>query len=122
MTDQEKLQEFLSEQKYMTIAVTLDDGRPWATPVRIKKWDGANVFEWDSKLDTEHSKAIERRPDVAINIWTPEAEDTIQFGFYGQATAELIHSEKGFGRYSATLKRAWINDASFIKREVRIDA
>lgn len=122
MDDKHQLLAFLSEQKYMTIAVTLNDGTPWATPVRIKNWDGKNVFEWDSKLDTEHSRAIERRPQVAISMWTPDSDSTIQFGFYAKATADLVSSENGFGRYKATVTRAWVNDATFIKREVLLDA
>lgn len=117
MTDQERLNTFLAEQKYMTLAVTLDDGRPWAVPVRIKHW-AEKVFEWDSKLDAEHSKAIANRPDVAIMMWTPGSTSADQLGFYAQATAELVSEEDGIGRYRATVTKSWINDASFVKRAV----
>lgn len=122
MSNQEQLLKFLDEQKYMTIAVTLDDGTPWATPVRIKKWDGQNVFEWDSKIDTEHSKAIEARPGIALSMWTPDAETTIQFGVYAQANAEQVSepNDHGIARYKATVTKFWINDASFVKREVSL--
>ncbi len=120
MTDQERLNTFLAEQKYMTLAVTRDDGTPWATPVRIKQHKG-KVFEWDSKLDTDHSKAIANRPVVAISIWTPGAEGTIQFGFYAKATAELVSEHDGYGRYKATVVESWINDATFIKRSVELN-
>ena len=120
MTDQAQLNKFISEQKYMTIAITLDDGTPWATPVRIKQREG-KVFEWDSKLDTDHSKAIAARPAVAISMWTPEGDDTIQFGFYAKATAELITEQDGYGRYKATVLHSWINDATFIKRSVELN-
>lgn len=119
MNDKGHLNTFLSEQQYMTIAVTLDDGTPWATPVRIRRWEG-KVFEWDSMLDTEHSKAIAKRPTIAISIWTPEGEGTIQFGFYAHATAELLHDENGRGRYNAVVQKAWVNDATFVKREVEL--
>lgn len=104
----------------MTIAVTLDDGTPWATPVRIKKWNGTNVFEWESKVATQHSQAIAVRPSVALSMWTPESESTEQFGFYAQATAEQVGQagEDGIARYRATVVRSWINDATFVKREV----
>ncbi len=120
MTDQDQLNKFVAEQKYMTIAVTLDDGTPWATPVRIKHWEG-KVFEWDSKLDTDHSKAIASRPSVAISMWTPESDDTIQFGFYAKAMAELIDEENGLGHYRATVLQSWINDATFVKRSVELN-
>lgn len=117
MDDQELLNKFLSTQDYMTIAVTLDDGTPWVTPVRIKRWEG-KVFEWASMLDTEHSKAIEKHPQIAISIWTPQAEGTIQLGFYAQATAKLLRDQNGTGQYGATVTKSWINDDTFVKREV----
>ncbi len=119
MSDQERLNTFLAEQKYMTIAVTLDDGTPWATPLRIKRRDGAS-FEWDSKTDTEHSRAISQRPQVAVSIFTPQTDTTIQFGFYGQATAELLDVHDGMGHYRAVVTKCWINDATFEKREVEL--
>jgi hypothetical protein len=122
MSDQKALIEFLSKQKYMTLAVTLDDGTPWATPVRIKSWKG-QTFDWESKTDAEHSKAIAARPAIAISIWTPEGDGTIQFGFYAHATAEQISepTEYGTARYRATVNTCYINDASFVKREVALD-
>jgi hypothetical protein len=119
MNDQALLTNFLAEQKYMTISVTLDDGTPWATPVRIQKWEGAS-FEWDSKVDTEHSMAIAKRPNIAISMFTPEGEATIQFGFYAHATAEQISetNEAGVARYRAVANNCFINDASFKKRAV----
>lgn len=119
MTDLERLNKFLAEQRYMTIAVTLDDGKPWAVPVRIKRWD-AKLFEWDSLTDTEHSKAIVTRSDVAVSIFTPEGEGTTQFGFYGHATAEQISepNDHGVATYRAVVNTCFINDASFVKREV----
>lgn len=122
MTDQQALLDFLAEQKYMTLAVTLDDGRPWATPVRIRSWNG-RVFDWDSRTDTEHSKAISARPTIAISMWTPEGDETIQFGFYAHATVEQISepNEYGIARYRATVNTCFINDASFVKRQVVLD-
>lgn len=121
MNDREQLNTFLAEQHYMTIAVTLDDGTPWATPVRIKAREG-KAFDWESKTDTEHSKAIAKRPDIAISLWTPEGEGTIQFGFYAHATAEQISEPNDYGisRYRATVNKCFINDASFVKREVEL--
>lgn len=121
MNDREQLNTFLAEQHYMTIAVTLDDGTPWATPVRIKAREGKK-FEWESGIDTEHSKAIAKRPDIAISIWTPDSDDTVRFGFYAHATAEQISepNEHGAARYRATVNKCFINDASFVKREVEL--
>jgi uncharacterized protein YhbP (UPF0306 family) len=119
MNDHDQLNQFLSSQHYMVIAVTLDDGTPWATPVRIKKWSGKE-FEWDSKVTTEHSKAIANKPNIAISIFTPEGEGMIQYGFYAKAKAELLSEENSMGRYRATVTESWINDASFVKRKVTL--
>lgn len=121
MNDHEQLLHFLTTQQYMTVAVTLDDGTPWATPVRIKAWEGM-IFEWDSLATTEHSKAIASRPNVAISMYTPEGEGTIQFGFYAHAKAEQITepNEHGTARYRATVNKCFINDATFKKREVEL--
>ena len=121
MTDGEQLNKFLSEQHYMTIAVTREDGSPWATPVRIQRMEGRE-FEWDSNTDTEHSKAIAVRPQVAISMFTPEGQGTIQFGFYAAGTAEQVSetNDHGIARYRATVNKSFINDASFRKREVEL--
>lgn len=121
MNDREQLLTFLAAQQYTTLAVTLDDGTPWAVPVRIKAWQ-QNIFEWDSHIQTEHSKAITVRPEVAVSMFTPEGADTIQFGFYGHATAEQIGepNEHGIARYRLTVNKSFINDASFKKREVEL--
>ena len=118
MQDKQKLEEFLSRTQYMTIAVTLDDGTPWAVSVRILHREG-NVFEWDSKTDTEHSKAIAMRPTIAISMF--EKVEDRQFGVYAQADAMLMReNEHGVGRYKAVTKDVWVNDETFIKRRVDV--
>ena len=68
MTDEQKLEQLFSEQEYLVLAVTLDDGTAWPVPVRIRTSDG-KTFEWDSHLMTEHSKAITQRPTIAVTIF-----------------------------------------------------
>ncbi len=118
MTDQQRVSEFLSTQNYMVLAVVLPDGMPWATPVRIQMHHG-NVFEWDSALQTEHSKALEQHPDMAITLFQ-KFEDT-QIGVYAKGRGELVEEFKpGFGRYRFTATNIWINDETFRKREVTL--
>jgi uncharacterized protein YhbP (UPF0306 family) len=121
VNDWERLNTFLSKQKYMTISVILADGTPWATPVYIADWRGQS-FEWDSDVSTEHSRAIAERPEVALTIFTPQAEGSEQFGFYAKASALLVGepNSRGVGRYRANISRCWINDASYVKREVEL--
>jgi hypothetical protein len=117
-SERERMEEFLGRQKHMVIAVTLDDGTPWAVPVAIKNREG-DAFEWDSRLDTVHSKAIENHPIVALTIFEPRTDRGPEYGFYARAKAEKVReSDKGYGRYRATVEKSWINDESFQKREV----
>ena len=118
MNDQQKLEQFLTEQQFMVLAVTLADGTPWAVPVRIGKRDG-NEFWWDSALATEHSKAIAGGGKVAVTIY--QKTDEIMFGFYAKGSAELVEEYKpGYGRYKFIAQQCWVNDETFVKREVSL--
>ena len=118
MTDKEKLEQLLSEQKFMVLAVTLDDDTPWAVPVRIKlQW--ALAFEWESSLDTVHSKAIATRPEMAITIFDKSPDS--QVGFYARGRAELVEEYKpGYGLYRFVAEQCWMNDETFVKREINL--
>lgn len=116
MTDNEKAKQFLAGQGYMVIAVVTPDGAPWAVPVRLQSWQDSE-FEWDSKLDTLHSRALETSSKISITIF-----DTMtQTGFYAIGVGELIHKRgDGYGRYRFTAQACWLNDKTFIKREVTL--
>ena len=116
MTDNQKLEQLLNEQQFMVLAVTLEDGTPWVTPVRIQK-SNSNEFEWDSVVTAEHSKALTTNPKMAITIF--QKKEDSQIGLYAKGTGELVEELKpGFGRYRFTAKQCWINDETFVKREV----
>lgn len=118
MTDNEKTKQLLENQQIMVIAVMLADGTPWATPVRIQHQDG-NVFEWDSAFAAEHSKAIVENSVMAITLF--QKTENIQVGLYARGKGELIEELKpGFGRYRFMAEQAWLNDETFVKREVSL--
>jgi len=118
MDDNEKTKQFLSEQQFMVLAVTLDDGTPWAVPVRMVRQE-SNEFEWDSALGTVHSQAIEARSDMAITLF--QKNEDSQVGFYASGRGELVEETKpGFGRYRFTAEECWLNDETFVKRKVEI--
>lgn len=118
MSDKVKVRQFLDSQNYMVLAVVLPDGTPWAVPVRIREHKDT-IFEWDSALETEHSKAIAARPQVAVTIF--QKKEDSQIGIYASGTAELVEEFKpGFGRYRFTAEKAWLNDETFQKREVSL--
>lgn len=110
------VQDFLGEQHFMVLAVTLDDGTPWAVPVRISRWQGKE-FEWDSKLDTLHSQALAARPAMAVTVFNTGQ----QCGVYMSGRGELVgETNSGFGHYRFTAERTWLNDETFVKREVSL--
>lgn len=110
--DTKFVQEFLSEQHFMVLAVTLDDGSPWAVPVRISRWQGRE-FEWDSKLDTLHSQALVARSAMSVVVFNTEQ----QVGVYFSGQGRLVEERgSGMGHYRFTAEHAWLNDKTFIKR------
>lgn len=118
MNDNEKAAQFLASQQFMVLAVSLSDGTPWAVPVRIQRWD-ENVFEWDSMLDTEHSRALEQNSNMAITTF--QKFETTQTGVYAKGKGELVEKkDHGLGRYRFTAEKVWLNDETFRKREVTL--
>lgn len=118
MSDNEKVQDLLSRQGYMVLAVVCDDGTPWAVPVKIQARDDKG-FEWDSKMSTVHSQAIEKNPAASITIF--EKLEESQFGFYAKGRARIIETKgDDFARYRFDVEQAWVNDETFVKREVSL--
>lgn len=117
MTDKQKLIEFLGAQSYMVVAVVAENKTPWAVPVRILHQEG-KVFEWDSHRDTVHSQAIVGGSPVAITIFS--TENGQQFGFYAEGSATFTEKSNGFARYRFVATKAYINDETFVKREVQL--
>jgi hypothetical protein len=44
MSDEQKCEQFITTQKHMVLSVVLDDGTPWAVPVRIQVREG--IRDW----------------------------------------------------------------------------
>lgn len=119
MDDHERTRDFIATQKIMVVSVVDEDG-PWSVPITILHRDG-NAFEWDSKVDTRHSLAIEKNQNVSLLMFRPRGENEGKFGFYASATAEVVSTrDDGYARYRATATRTWINDETLTKREVEL--
>lgn len=119
VSDHDKVRDFIERQTHMVLAVTLEDGTPWAVPVKIQARDGSS-FEWDSKLTTEHSKVLELHPHMSIVMY--EKTENAQVGLYLKGQGRLVSSnDAGFGRYRFAAAAAWINDESFVKRSISLD-
>ncbi len=115
MTDQEKVTNFLARCRHMVLVVTLEDGRPWAVPIKVQG-RGNNFVEWDSRTDTLHSQSIENDPRVMILFYDTTKDD--QVGVYMQASVTNVEANGEYARYRATIEHTWLNDESYIKREI----
>lgn len=114
--DKQTARQFLASQQYMVVSVTLADGSPWAVPVRILRHE-AKLLEWDSHVDSQHSRVIERDPRVMLLCY----DANTQTGVYMTASVTNIERrDDGFARYRAEVGQAWLNDASFVKRPVEL--
>lgn len=118
MSDQEKLQQFLSTQHYMVLAVMLPGGLPWAVPVRLQQRQN-NQFEWDSALEADHSRALATENKMAVTLF--QSNSGAQIGVYMEGRGVLIKEFKpGYGRYCFTAEKVWLNDETYRKREVAL--
>ena len=120
MNDGVKAKKFLKDQTHMVLAVTLTDGTPWAVPVKIQKYEGEE-FEWDSRTDTVHSQALEIHPEMSLVTFQRDSDPFGQFGFYATGRGELVEDKgNGFAKYRFTATKAWVNDQTFVKREIEL--
>lgn len=118
MTDTERVKELLATKQDMVLAVTCDDGTPWAVPVHVQlQWGVA--FEWDSMIDSLHSKALTEQSDMAITVF--EAGDN-EIGITATGHGVLVEEKQhGLGRYRFIASAMWLNDATHVKREVKLN-
>jgi hypothetical protein len=88
----------LASIRYMTLATTDADGRPWASPV----WYAAPTpteLLWVSDPDARHSRNIAARPEVAIVIFDSTVPNEDAQAVYLEATA--AQTDEGIERLSA---------------------
>lgn len=68
-------------------------------------------------MSTEHSKAIAEHPEIMLLCFDTKKDD--QVGVYMLATVTSITPKAGgLARYHAEVSRTWLNDETYIKREV----
>lgn len=81
----------IGRHKQFVLATVDEQGKPWAVCLNLCYDEQFNVI-WKSVKDTEHSKHVRARPDVAICIFseTPELGD---FGIYMKARAHEVSDE-----------------------------
>jgi nitroimidazol reductase NimA-like FMN-containing flavoprotein (pyridoxamine 5'-phosphate oxidase superfamily) len=92
----------IDANRYLTLATTDGDGRPWAAPVWYAH-QGYSDFFWVSRPEARHSRNLASRPEVAIVIF----DSTVPVGgaqaVYLEALAEELSGadrERGIAVYS----------------------
>lgn len=117
MNDEQKLEQLFNNQIIMAVAVVLDDGTPWVTPVKFTR--RGNIFEWNSSPDSLHSKAIVENPNAAITIFIKTADTHL--GFYAKGKTSLVTGKDNApSHYQFVAEECWLNDETFIKRPVSL--
>ena len=97
------LKRIIDSNRYMTLATADDAGHPWASPVYFAH-DAYKEFFWVSRPDTNHSRNLVSRPDLAIVIFDSTIAPGAGVAVYVSATAaELSGPERD--RAIATFSR-----------------
>lgn len=110
--------QYLHDLKFIVIAVVTDDGKPWAVPVGIQKYN-KGALEWFSKVDTVHSRAIAQNPQISLTAFTTKQDAQGEYGFYATAHArKQLGLPGGVALYKAEIEQAWYNDAQHIKTKI----
>jgi hypothetical protein len=111
--------QFLEQLQHVTIAVIDGEGKPWAVPVGVQKYE-QSAIEWFSKSNTVHSQAIAASEEVMLTAFTSKDSQFGEFGFYARARAKKILTLPGIGRYRAEIYEAWYTDDKHKKLEINI--
>lgn len=108
--------EFLQQATHIIVAVVDDEGKPWAVPLGLKSYKHS-TFQWFSAVDTVHSRAIARNPEVAVTAYM--ADPT--YGVCARAHAKKqLTLPGGFALYSAEIYEAWYNTGKRIKTNIDV--
>ena len=150
MKSQEEVKRFITDglphHPQCVVATTDDTGQPWAVCVAFGHDNQFNIF-WRSVRDTEHSRHLRARPDIAICIFS-DTDERGEFGLYLKAKAHEVTDPAEAQRllehlaarknrspedpakyqnpsplrlYYATVTAAWINDDSHVKTPVDLE-
>jgi nitroimidazol reductase NimA-like FMN-containing flavoprotein (pyridoxamine 5'-phosphate oxidase superfamily) len=97
--------EVLARNRYMTLATSDEEGRPWATPVWFAT-EYEHELYWVSDPDARHSRNLAVRPELAVVIFDSTVEPGSAAALYLSCTGaevsedELERGIEVFGRAS----------------------
>ncbi len=117
--DISRVTDFLKQLKIVTVAVIDDDGKPWAVPVGVQRYDRGSLT-WLSKNNTVHSRAIAKNPEVMLSAFIPRGQEGGMFGLYARARVKKSLPTPGFAPYTAELYQVWYTDNDHQKQEINI--
>lgn len=110
------LHDTLEANRYMTLATSDAEGRPWVSPVWFATVDGRELF-WASRPETRHSQNIAARSQVAIVVFDSSRPPHERQAVYLTGTAEAVPPgdlDRALAIYSDESERqglpAWTRD------------
>lgn len=108
MTNEQKAQQIIEENLYMTISVATKDGDPWISNL-FYSVDKKYNFYWYSSKDSNHSKILKENPTAAISIFNSTAKGDDADAVYMKAKVEEITDKleliKGLTTYGKKMLR-----------------
>jgi uncharacterized protein YhbP (UPF0306 family) len=110
---QQKAQQILDSNLYLTIAVADEHGEPWIANLYYAVADDG-TFYWYSSKETRHSKLIARNPKVALSIFNSTATGDSVDALYIQANAyevtDKLELVKGLRVYASKMLKTKFAD------------
>lgn len=108
-TKTQKAKTIVLQNRYLTIASTDKNGKPWITPVFFAYDDDLNLY-WVSGKNARHSENVRANPQVAIVIFDSTEGEGEGDAIYIEAETQELKSnkeiEKGMRYYDARASKA----------------
>lgn len=92
MNSTEKAKEVIEHNRYMTVATSNGEGKPWISTVFFV-YDALFNLYWVSDKKALHSRNIKANNHIAIVIFGPTPEDPAIDGVYFDAEAKELEDE-----------------------------
>jgi len=89
----EKAEEISKEIRYLVIATSSKDGKPWISPVFYAFDDDYNLY-WVSSKNSRHSELIRENPKVAVVIFNSTKGEGKGDAVYIEANVQELTDEK----------------------------
>lgn len=99
---EDEAKKIISDNIYMTIATSSNDGEPWISPVYFN-FDAEYNLYWISNKESHHSELVRQNPRVAIVVFNSKAPNFTGDGVYFRCRVSELESgndiQKGIDTY-----------------------